>query len=74
MKAEYTRSLREYNYGDLISVEEWIDGCENGPAFIDYDGHGYPVKDGFVAVNMRMYPSIHDQMPEDATYILWFNR
>lgn len=73
MKGNYERELKEFDYGDLMTVEEWKHGCEVGPMFIDYDGYGYAVKDDMVDTT-PIAPSIRHKMPEDATHIVWFNR
>jgi len=68
------------NYGcgpkgedDVYTVEEFKDYCECG-AFIDYDGFGYPVKDGMADTDIEVYPSICKDIPKDATHIVWYNR
>ena len=60
------------SYGDLMTVEDFRGNCEGG-GFIDYDGFGHPVKDG-KASKQRIYPSERNQIPKDATHIIWFNR
>ncbi len=42
-------------------------------AFIDYDGFGSPLKDGRMA-DVLFYPSQVEELPPDATHILWYNR
>ena len=42
--------------------------------FVDYDGFGYPVKDGFVNAKIVIRPSRLERIPADATHIVWFNR
>lgn len=66
---EYTEPL---NDGDLIAREEWLHAVHHG-YFIDYDGFGYPVKDNLMS-KTRIYPSIADQLPADATHVMWYNR
>jgi len=61
------------DYGDLMTVADFIEACEDG-CLIDYDGHGYPVKDGLMDDKLSIDPSDRDQIPADATHILWFNR
>lgn len=68
---KYTEELPDY--GDLIQVIEFIRSCKDG-WFIDYDGHGRPVKDGKMAKGHTVYPSKIDEIPMDATHIMWFNR
>lgn len=60
------------SYGDLMTVQEWLECCESG-GFIDYDGHGAPVKDGKRS-DMRVWPSLKHLLPKDATHIEWYNR
>jgi len=67
---EYTENLPAY--GDLMTVANWLEFVNSGD-FSDYDGVGHPVKDGKMC-KTRIYPSIADQLPEDATHVLWFNR
>jgi len=70
------------DYGDVMSIEDYLadvaDGC-----LIDYDGHGYPMRDGKVAKgrNMGLYGEFvirpskgKDAIPKDATHIIWYNR
>lgn len=67
----YTRPLHEY--GDLMTVREFIDACQQG-GFIDDDGYGYPVKDGMMDPSSPIYPSLVKRIPTDATHVHWFNR
>ena len=66
------------NYGcgpdedDVYTVEEFKQLCKAG-WFIDYDGFGNPVKDGKAAF-VSIYPSRLQDIPEDATHIVWYNR
>lgn len=59
-------------YADLMTKEEFIESAEEG-FFIDYDGHGYPVKDNMMNNDHVIYPS-DCNFPDDATHIAWFNR
>jgi hypothetical protein len=68
------------NYGcgkededDVYTVEEFREHVKSG-SFIDYDGHGRPVKDGMADRTMIIQPSTVDEIPEDATHIVWYNR
>lgn len=56
------------NYGHLMTIEEF-----KGFLFIDYDGHGHPVKDNKMSGHY-IKPSKLDQIPEDATHIMWYNK
>jgi len=58
--------------GDLMTVAEFIENCECG-GFTDYDGFGYPVKDGKTA-SFVVKPSQREDIPADATHIIWYNR
>ena len=58
---------------DVYTVEEFRDCCEVG-AFIDYDGFGYPVKNSLADNSITIVPSRLEEIPEDATHIIWFNR
>lgn len=69
-ETDYSGELSDY--GDLMTVQEFKDSVESG-GFIDYDGHGRPVKDGKEA-GFDIYPSIQHLIPLDATHIMWFNR
>ena len=58
---------------DIMTVDKWIEACEDG-SFIDYDGFGYPMKDGLADESTPFYPSDRRNLPKDATHIVWFNR
>lgn len=61
--------------GDLMTIEDYMDSVACG-LFIDYDGMGDAVKDGYY-MNRRsyVYPSkLGKDIPEGATHILWYNR
>lgn len=58
---------------DVYTVEEFKRFCTSG-AFRDYDGFGYPVKDGLADEDIYIVPSKLDRIPADATHIIWFNR
>lgn len=61
------------NFGELMTVKEFINSCKEG-WFIDYDGHGHPVKDNKMDDSICIYPSQLVLIPKDATHIIWFNR
>lgn len=68
------------NYGsgqhdddDVYTVDEFREQVRTG-GFIDYDGHGYPVKGNMADRNRVIRPSTVDSIPSDATHIVWFNR
>jgi len=57
-----------YDFGDLMTVDEWID-CVKSGGFTRYDGWGYYCKDGKMS-NVVCW----DNPREDATHIIWLNR
>jgi hypothetical protein len=58
---------------DVYTVEGFKSLCERH-LFIDYDGFGYPVKDRLADKSITIYPSRCEEIPADATHIVWFNR
>lgn len=62
-----------FERGNLIPVVKFKEHVEAGE-FIDYDGYGYPVKDGEVDKGVCIYPSEVDKIPKGVTHVLWFNR
>jgi hypothetical protein len=58
---------------DVYTVEEFKERTRSG-MFIDYDGHGYPVKNSTANTGIIIRPSKINDIPEDATHIVWFNR
>lgn len=61
------------DYGTVFTVEEFTAAVDDG-GFINYDGQGYPCKDGKMMGRYRMLPSQIGRMPEDATHFVWFNK
>ena len=68
------------NYGcgpkdedDVYTVEEFKEQCASG-GFADSDGFGHPVKNGKADPSCLIYPSAWDQIPKDATHIVWYNK
>jgi len=61
------------DYSDVMPIKEFRDAVNNG-LFIDYDGHGYPAKDGKMDRKIVILPSQFHLCPIDATHIIWFNR
>lgn len=57
---------------DIYTVGEFRKMC-NG-YFIDYDGYGHPIKDGYKDPSKDIYPSQANRIPEDATHIEWYFR
>jgi len=63
------------SYGDLFSLEDFIEYCRNG-MFIDYDGSG-------TYATATMISKTHDAIPSEIkdgkidrswTHVMWFNR
>jgi hypothetical protein len=65
----YTRKIDEDDH--VLTVAEFKEA-----GFIDYDGFGYPAKDGREAEGYehRIRPSEIGEIPADATHIVWYNR
>lgn len=68
------------NYGcgpkgedDVYTIKEFKACCKSS-AFIDYDGIGYPVKDGLRDTSIVIRPSRLKDIPADATHIVWCNK
>lgn len=60
-------------YGDVFTVEEFKNACACR-AFVDYDGHGHPAKDGRMDRFIFVKPSRLFRIPKDSTHIVWFNK
>lgn len=58
---------------DVYTVEEFRSKCQSG-AFVDYDGFGHPVRDSKCDPNVYVFPSEVDEIPADATHVVWFNK
>lgn len=60
-------------YADLMTVDKFVDCVECG-LFIDYDGHGFYVKDGLEYE--VVHPSDLDDAPpkEGYTHVAWYNK
>lgn len=58
---------------DVYTVEEFIE-CVLTCSFTDSDGFGYPVKNRMADESIVIVPSKVDQIPKDATHIVWFNQ
>lgn len=58
---------------DVYTVEEFQQHVvTNG--FIDYDGFGHPVKNRLADPDIIIKPSRTQDIPKDATHIVWYNR
>jgi hypothetical protein len=62
-----------FDENDVYTIQEFKACCDHG-AFIDYDGFGFPVKDKMADPGIEIKPSKLQDIPEDATHIVWFNR
>jgi hypothetical protein len=62
------------DYGDVMPLADFIQYVNDG-SFIDYDGHGYYVKDNKES-NIMIIPSDvkHNSVRKDFDTIVWFNR
>lgn len=64
------------DYGDLMTIEEWIECVESG-GFIDYDGHGN-YSNGEKVSDHIVHPSdvAAEQIikRDDFTHVVWYNR
>ena len=62
------------DFGDVMPLESFID-CVKSGGFIDYDGHGYYVKDG-KETNIMIIPSDfkHKSIRTEFDTIVWYNR
>jgi hypothetical protein len=58
---------------DVYTVDEFRQNVRVG-AFIDYDGFGHPVRDGLCDPSVTVKPSRLDEIPADATHVVWYNR
>lgn len=58
---------------DVMTVSTFSNACTHGH-FIDYDGFGHPVKEGKANPSIYIRPSELEEIPADATHIVWFNR
>lgn len=68
---EYSEKIPDY--ADVLTVGEYRDACKSH-SFIDYDGHGHPIKDGMMAGEVLLKPSKVRELPQDCTHVAWFNR
>lgn len=59
--------------GSLYTVDEFKRQCTIG-TFVAGDGFGSPIKDGWLDPAYDVYPSRLQEIPEDATHILWYNK
>ena len=62
------------DFGDVMSLNDFIDSVKKG-YFIDYDGHGYYVRDGKES-NIMLHPSDVERgaVRKDFDTIIWYNK
>ena len=58
---------------DVYTITEFRELVETG-MFIDYDGDGHPVKNKMCDPDIIVKPSRVEDIPKDATHIVWYNR
>lgn len=66
----FTREIP--SYGDLMTREQYLSNCRNH-FFVDYDGHGN-ASDGKMMSDYVTHPSTADQLPPEATHVVWYNK
>ncbi len=74
MSNEYTEAVEARD--DLMTIDAFRD-CVRSGLFIDYDGFGHPVKfiDGRPMHSQAIVkPSTSQDIPSDATHVVWYNR
>ena len=79
----------DQSFCDLITLEDFKSGCENGPVFTNYDGYGNIVcfiNGKYLETNIEIYPSniyrdeledilkYWDLNPKMATHVAWYNK
>lgn len=61
-------------YGEVFTLEDFLK-CGDAGYLTDYDGFGYPIKDGKQCSHVRIYPSERKyNIPEGTTHINWYNK
>jgi len=58
---------------DIMTVEDFKTAVAMG-AFMDCDGFGYPSRDNLADDDIWIKPSKLEDIPEDATHIVWHNK
>jgi len=74
MSEEKIQMRRHDPYGDLMSLEEFIDCCQTG-CFIDYDGHGYYATATHES-DIEVVPSdiVKGNILTKFSHVKWYNR
>lgn len=60
-------------HDDAYTIAEFYEQVATG-GFIDYDGHGHPAKDKLMDPYIFIKPSRLEDIPKDATHIIWYNK
>lgn len=60
-------------HGDVMTVAKFLDDCAT-QCLINYDGFGYPARNGMANPRIEIRPSRLSEIPPDATHIVWFNK
>ena len=71
MSASYTEQVALGD--DVYTVADFREMVRHG-SFIDYDGFGHPVKGGQCDPKIDIVPSRVNEIPADASHIVWYNR
>ena len=58
---------------DIYTIHDFKESVELG-LFIDDDGFGHPMKDGKINPDFNVQPSAVENIPEDATHVVWYNK
>lgn len=62
------------DYGDIFTMQEFIEDCENG-CLIDYDGIGfYSFEDMITDHQIRPSDVMEGKHDTRYTHVVWFNR
>lgn len=58
-----------------MTMKEFVDGCQNGPGFIDYDGYGhYATADAMSDEVIVPSDVTSGKYDAECTHVVWFNR
>lgn len=62
------------NFGELMSTKDFKDSVKNG-IFNDFDGFGhYVYEDEMIDEDSVVLPSKINEIPDDVTHVMWFNK
>ena len=57
---------------DVMTKEDFIYQVKDVGLFTEWDGSGYPARDGKMDRNGGVFPL--SRIPDDATHVVWFNK